>query len=194
MTPPLTLFTLGHSNLSQEALLQVIRNHDLAVIIDVRSAPYSRYVPHFNKQALEVFLKEKGVDYRFAGDFLGGHPKDPTVYKTEAIPDPENTQREKYLKLVDYIAVMKTEPYQRGISRLLAIIRSTAPRGVAVMCSEANPLDCHRHHLIARSLLDPIVKVTEDSLQVQHILKEGNIQHVDANSFSQSNPYQPRLI
>ncbi len=190
-----TLYTIGHSNLSKEDFLAHLRQHNITVLVDVRSAPVSRFVPHFNKKALEAYLKENGIDYRYAGEYLGGRPKDESVYKNETVPDVD-TKREQFLKLVDYEAIMKTEWYQKGIRRLLDIITETQNGGVAIMCSEGNPLDCHRHHLIARSLLDPAVKIIDKNLKVQHIIKDGNIEIVDASAFSANTPtpHQPRLF
>ena len=86
----------------------------------------------------------------------------------------------------------------KGIHRLLDIVAETQAKGehVAIMCSEGNPLDCHRHHLITRSLLDPAVKITAANLKVQHIVKEGMLEAVDASSFEAQNqiPRQPRLF
>jgi len=189
-----TLYTIGHSNLSAADFLAILKQHKITVLVDIRSAPYSRYVPHFNKAELETFLKSNGLDYRYAGEYLGGQPKDENLYKSQEVPE-AGTTRTKFLKLVDYEAVMKTEPYQRGIRRLLAIVaESGAERAVAIMCSEGNPLDCHRHHLIARSLLDPKLKVTDQIIKVQHIVKDGNIETVDASAFEINTPYQPRLF
>lgn len=193
----LTLYTIGHSNLSKEEFLAYLRLHNIKVLVDVRSSPFSRYVPHFNKNILEAYLKENQFDYRYAGEFLGGQPKDETVYKHQVVPN-DDTSREKFLKLVDYEAVMQQEWYQRGIQRLLQIIAEAqeANTHVVIMCSEGNPLDCHRHHLITRSLIDSSVKIVEINVKVQHIIKDGKIEIVDENVFNakKEEPRQPRLF
>ena len=193
----LTLYTIGHSSLTAADFLALLRQHNITVLVDVRSAPYSRFVPHFNKSTLEAFLKENAVDYRYAGEYLGGRPKDDAVYKSQAIPD-DDTAREKFLKLVDYEAVMKTESYQKGIRRLMDIMAETRASGgnVAIMCSEGDPLNCHRHHLIARSLLDPAVKIIDTDLNICHIVRDGTLEHLDASVFEANRPslHQPRLF
>ncbi len=193
----LTLYTIGHSNLAPDDFLAALRQHNIMVLVDVRSAPYSRYVPHFSKDKLEAYLKANGVDYRFAGEFLGGQPKDETVYKHQVVPD-EDTKREKFLKLVDYEAIMQRDWYRRGIQRLLEIVAEavSTQTQVAIMCSEGNPLECHRHHLITRSLIDPPVKVTDQEVKVVHIVKDGNIEIVDMAAFAVHNqtPNQLRLF
>ncbi len=191
---PLTLFTIGHGNLSADDFLQLLQQHHITVLVDVRSAPYSRYVPHFNKRELEAFLKERGVDYRFAGEYLGGRPTHPELYKQSQLPD-EDTERAKFLKLVDYEAVMQRDWYLKGIHRLLDIVREEAAKGgsVAIMCSESNPEECHRHHLITRSLIDPRVKVVDTQVQIKHLLKHGTAQTVDPAVFERSAPSAQQL-
>jgi uncharacterized protein (DUF488 family) len=193
----LTLYTIGHSNLSAEDFLAYLRHSGITVLLGVRSAPYSRYVPHFNKSNLQPFLEANQVDYRYAGEFLGGQPKDETVYKNEEVPD-ENTNRTRFLKLVQYREVMHRDWYQKGIRRLLDIVRETGAKGgaVAIMCSEGNPLECHRHHLIARSLLDPAVRITDENIKILHIIKDGNIEAVEPSAFDAKKdmPHQPRLF
>lgn len=191
----LTLYTIGHSNLSAEDFLKLLNKYNILVLVDVRSAPYSRFVPHFGKVELEAFLKSHSIDYRFAGEYLGGQPKQADVYKDGQIPD-ENTERPEFLGLVQYEEVMKRGWYQKGIQRLLQIVRETADSGgnVAIMCSEGNPRECHRHHLIARSLVDPTVRITDESVKVQHIIKDGNIQLVTEKDFILNNIKQPNLF
>ncbi|MBZ0304888.1 MAG: DUF488 domain-containing protein, partial [Anaerolineae bacterium] len=133
-----TLYTIGHSNISQEAFLGLLYQHHISLLVDIRSAPYSRYVPHFNKQQLERFLETNQIGYRYAGQYLGGRPTVPEVYKTHAVPS-EDTNREDFLKLVDYTAVMNLEDYRRGIYRLLQLVREEAEKNgyVVIMCSES---------------------------------------------------------
>jgi len=193
----LTLYTIGHSNLSAADFIGYLRQHEITVLVDVRSAPYSRYVPHFNKDTLQTFLEANQVDYRYAGEFLGGQPKDETVYKNQEAPD-EATKRPQFLKLVQYLDVMKRDWYQKGINRLLDIVRETEVQGgaVAIMCSEGNPLECHRHHLIARSLLDPAVRIIDENVKIRHIVKDGNVEELDPSTFAAKSdpPHQPRLF
>ncbi len=190
----LTLYTVGHSDLPIEAFHALLMRHNVQVLLDVRSAPYSKFVSHFNKALLEAYLIANGVEYRYAGQFLGGRPPDPTVYKGEQLPDPD-LAREKYLNVVQYDEIMKRDWYQRGIARLIDIVREQAARGafVAVMCSEGDPRECHRHHLIARSLIDPTVRVTDSALQIVHLLKDGESEVVDPTEFVEL-PKQMRLL
>jgi uncharacterized protein (DUF488 family) len=183
---PLVLYTIGHSNLEAEQFLTLLRQHDVTVLVDVRSRPISKYVPHFNKDILAAFLTRNGVEYRFAGKYLGGQPDDPAVYKDKKVPAPE-TRHEEYLRRVDYDLVIPSDWYHKGIARLLEIIRET-PDNVAIMCSEGNPRTCHRHRLIARSLIDPFDRITDVWIQVIHILQDSSPELVHPSEFGQKQP------
>lgn len=147
-----TVYTIGHSNHREAQFLALLRQHAIELLVDVRSAPYSRFAPHFNRDNLRLLLREAGIQYAFAGEKLGGRPNDPTCYLHGVIPEPGAN----YRKEVDYVAVEQRSWYQEGIERLLEL--ATRQR-VVVMCSEENPDDCHRHHLIARTLLNRGISV-----------------------------------
>jgi uncharacterized protein (DUF488 family) len=149
------LYTIGHSNHSLDQFIRLLEENSIMTLVDVRSAPYSRYSPHFNKESLEAALRERDIQYAYAGKFLGGRPTDPGCYKSRTLP----TERADYLHEVDYPEVMKRDWFRKGIDRLLELADEQT---AAIMCSEENPAQCHRHHLIAKYLManHPEVKVT----------------------------------
>lgn len=159
---PQVIYTVGHSNLSIEQFLRLLAQHRIEVVIDVRSAPYSRYTPHFNHDALAATLAQEGIEHRYAGEYLGGRPKDPTCYKNGQVPD----GKADYLKLVDYAVVAQRPWYRKGLARLLEI---AVAKNTALLCSEEDPHQCHRHHLIAQTLL-------EQGISVQHIRGDGRLE------------------
>lgn len=145
------IYTIGHGNRSFEQFIALLEQYRIAFVVDVRSQPYSRFSPHFSKQALERSLKEHGTRYVFMGDALGGRPQDSDCY--------DSTGR------VDY-AVLRTKPfYLAGIERLRTAWQKQLH--VAVMCSELKPEQCHRSKLIADTLL-------EQGIAVVHIDENGN--------------------
>lgn len=184
MTDLPLLYTIGHSDRTLEVLVDDLRRCGVRMLVDVRSAPYSRYVPQFNRELIEPFLRDHGLEYRYAGETLGGRPKDESVYRDGALPA-EDHARSDYLDIVQYDAIMAREWYQRGITRLLQLMSQQAAQNeyVAVMCSEGNPRECHRHHLIARSLIDPAVRIIGTSLDVAHILRDGSIERLHPLDF-----------
>ena len=76
------IYTIGYGSRSIEQFIEVLQQHEIAYLIDVRSFPYSRYKPEFSKEALEVKLQQHRIRYVFMGDTLGGHPDDETCYLT----------------------------------------------------------------------------------------------------------------
>jgi uncharacterized protein (DUF488 family) len=145
-----TVYTIGHSDHTIEAFIDLLRQHDIVLLIDVRSQPYSRWAVQFNRELLEHELREAGFRYEFWGDALGGRPADPSLYE----PDGEHP---------DYRKMEQIPAYQAGIDALLALARE---QRIAVMCSEGDYHHCHRHLLIGQTLL-------ERGARVLHIQPDG---------------------
>jgi uncharacterized protein (DUF488 family) len=144
------LYTLGHSNHPIERFLALLQRHGVEVVADVRSRPYSRFVPHFGKERLARILGEEGLGYLFLGQELGGKP---------VRDDPPQAR-------LDYQARIEEPSFREGIETLLD---TAADRPTALMCRERDPLDCHRLHLICR-YLRPI------ALDIRHILPDGEVE------------------
>ena len=142
------IYTIGHSNHTIERFVEMLIDNSIKALVDVRSAPYSQYTPHFNKAPLEKSLEAHGIAYAFAGEYLGGRPKDPTCYRGGVVPSGDI--KGNYLQAVDYEEVAKRDWYQRGIARLIEIAQE---QRTAIMCSEEDPAHCHRQHLIANTLI-----------------------------------------
>ena len=141
--PSPILYTIGHSDHTTAAFVDLLRRHGITLVVDVRSQPYSRWAPQFNRETLARDLDDAGIAYQFMGDALGGRPADPTLYD----PDQERP---------DYQRVEQTPAYQAGIDRLLNLAETER---VAVMCSEGDHRRCHRHLLITQTLLGRGVRV-----------------------------------
>ena len=150
------LFTIGHSNHTEEKFLGLFREHDIDVLVDVRSQPLSRYNPQFNSNNLEMTLTAAGVRYIFMGDQLGGRPDG------EEFCDGEG--------YVLYNRVAEAPFFLKGIERLEEV--NLCQRRVAIMCSEEDPAVCHRHLLVARVMAD-------HGVHVQHIRGDGKVQSED---------------
>lgn len=161
MSQDIDIYTIGHSNHTLERFIELLIDNGIRTLVDVRSAPYSQYTPHFNKAALEKALVAQGISYVFAGEYLGGRPKDPTCYRGGVMPSGD--VKGNYLQAVDYSEVGKRPWYQRGIARLIEIAQE---QRTAIMCSEEDPAHCHRQHLIANTLI-------EMGVAVKHIRASG---------------------
>ncbi len=125
-----TCFTIGHSNHTQEAFLGLLRRHRIRWVVDIRSVPYSKYVPHFNKPDFERFLREDSIKYIYLGGILGG--------KSFFRPSPDTAGENPRIKA--------------GIDRLVEIIRREEV--AVIVCAEYDPARCHRGKYIAGLLKD----------------------------------------
>ena len=146
-----TILTVGHSNHTLEEFLALLQQHGVTALADVRSAPYSRFAPQFNRDTLERSLSAIGIRYVYLGRELGARSDDPACY--------ENGR-------VQYERLAQTDAFHRGIER---IVRGASEYRIALMCAEKDPLNCHRCILVARAL-DGI------GVEVQHILPEGHLE------------------
>ena len=148
----LSVYTVGHSDHQIEDLFRLLENHHIQAVADVRSSPYSQYVPHFNKDALEQALKEHGFMYVFLGHLVGGRPEGDEFYEEE--------DHVRYDKLAG------SPEFKQGIER---IVEGISKYRVALLCGEENPTDCHRRLLIGRVL-------AAKGVAVNHIRRNSSVQ------------------
>jgi uncharacterized protein (DUF488 family) len=149
--PRYNLFTIGHSNISSERFIAMLRDAEVNAIADVRSVPNSRWCPWFSAKALAESLPRAGITYATMGDTLGGRPRDARLFRDG---------------VVDYEAMAVQPEFVVSLDRLT---EDTARSRICLMCSEREPLECHRCLLVARSL-------AERGLAVGHILHDGTIE------------------
>jgi uncharacterized protein (DUF488 family) len=149
----MTLYTIGHSDHSISDFVKLLRQYGVVLVVDVRSQPYSRWMHQFNRELLARDLRDAQIDYCFMGDRLGGRPDDPALY------DPGQERP-------DYDRLEQTPQYQAGLETLLELAQ-TSP--LAVMCSEGDYRACHRHLLIAQSVLgrgEQVIHIQPDGTSV----------------------------
>lgn len=148
--------TVGHSTHDGETFVGLLRKHRVTAVADVRSTPFSRFTPHFNQRSLEHGLLRWGIKYVFLGKELGARSADVGCYVDGK---------------VQYARLAATKEFTNGIERLL---RGSSSERIAIMCSEGEPLDCHRTILVSRVLV-------EGGAMVDHIHSNGSIEsHADA--------------
>ena len=150
-SPPTAVYTVGHSSYPIEVFLGLLSRHGITVIADVRSQPYSRRHPQFNREPLAETLCGAGIACLFLGRELGARSNDPACYVGDQ---------------VQYGLLAKTESFQRGLARVQETARS---QRLALLCAEREPLECHRTILVARH-------VVARGLEVLHILADGGIE------------------
>ena len=140
-----TTFTIGHSSHDWPTFQQLLDRVEIGVVVDVRSNPVSR-LPHFNRTELKERLNAAGVGYVFLGLELGGRPRNGS--------------------LPDYEQMAASPLFAEGIVRVEEMAARTRP---ALMCSEHEPLTCHRCLLVGRRLV-------ERGNDVAHILRDATIE------------------
>jgi uncharacterized protein (DUF488 family) len=129
-----TLYTVGHSNHALEKFVGLLTANAITAVADVRSRPFSRRHPQFNKDRLAAELAQRGIGYVFLGRELGARSEDPACYEDGK---------------VQYSRLAATASFKSGIERVLA---GAAKFRIALMCAEKEPLDCHRTLLVSRAL------------------------------------------
>jgi uncharacterized protein (DUF488 family) len=151
MTSPHAVWTVGHSNHDFETFGTLLASQEIEFLVDVRSFPYSRFAPQFNREELEASLPPRGIRYLFFGDDLGGRPSSAAHYDVDghALYGP-----------------MSEEPgFRAAIKRVLD---GASSHRLALLCSEAQPHDCHRRLLVGRVL-------THNGTELRHILPDGAV-------------------
>jgi len=151
----LRLFSIGHSNHPAEGFSGLLKKHDIDVLVDVRSYPYSRYAPQFDTSGLKALLAKAGVKYLYLGRELGGRPEGDDYYDAQGH--------------VLYARLATSSLFLEGIDRLQ---KGAQTYRVAVMCAEEDPLNCHRRLLIGRVL-------KERGVALDHIRGDGRLQTED---------------
>ena len=146
-----TLYTIGHSNHEIAKFLDLLSQHEITALVDVRSQPYSRFAPHFSKRPLISSLKKQGIEYVFLGKELGARSDNPSCYDHGK---------------VQYDRLAEEPSFKAGLDRLLQGMKKYR---IEVMCAEKEPTDCHRALLVAR-------KIFESGIFVQHIHADGHLE------------------
>lgn len=150
-----TVYTVGHSTHPVERFVELLRRHEVTAVADVRSQPYSRFNPQFNREALHASLKDIGIAYVFLGKELGARSNDETCYHNGK---------------VQYDRLAQTSLFREGLDR---VEQGLLKYRVALMCAEKDPLTCHRSILVCRHLIDR-------DIDVSHILEDARLERHEA--------------
>lgn len=145
------IHTIGHSNHPAERFIALLRQHEVGALADVRSTPFSRFNPQFNRERLAASLRDAGIQYIFLGQELGARPREREFYEGDR---------------VSYAKLAQSERFRQGLERVVAESRE---HRVALMCAERDPSQCHRALLISPELERAGTPVT-------HILPDGSLE------------------
>jgi uncharacterized protein (DUF488 family) len=149
--PLRSLLTIGHSDHAAGVFIDLLRQHGVTALTDVRSSPYSRRYPQFNREALSADVERAGIRYVFLGAELGARRSEPECYE-------DGKAR--------YPLIARSPLFSQGLER----VRQGAEKyRVALMCAEKDPLTCHRAILVCRYLRDSMAPI-------QHIREDGRLE------------------
>lgn len=146
------IFTIGHSNQPLEIFFNHLKQHRIQILVDIRSRPYSKYARQFDASRLKASAIDAGIRYIYFGKELGGQPEDAEYY--------DDSGRVLYWRIAESGAFIK------GISRLENGLQKCR---IALMCSEEDPINCHRHLLIGRFF-------KQKGIDIRHIRADGRVQ------------------
>lgn len=156
-----TVYTIGHStNTIEDFIANLNRVNDgNTFLVDVRSVPYSAHTPQFNKDLLKQFLKKTGIRYVHMGDEFGARRSEAEAYNDK--------------NQVDFNKTEQLAMFQKGLQRVKKALSLSC--NLIFMCSERNPLECHRFGLIARAL-------SKQGILVNHIIGNKIISQAEAEN------------
>jgi uncharacterized protein (DUF488 family) len=127
-----TVHTIGHSTRTLQELIDALQAHNIGVLVDIRSFPMSRRLPHFNRESLERELPAAGIEYVWMKE-LGG--------RRNKIRDDSPHLALRSASFRNYADYTLTPEFQKAIADLLEL-PERAP--TAIMCAERVWFRCHR--------------------------------------------------
>lgn len=142
------LYTIGHSTIPQTHFLELLQQYQVQYVLDVRSTPYSKYAIQYNREEVEAFLKKNNIKYFHMGKFFGARQENPKYYHPEG-----------YL---DFELFRESDVFKAGVEN---VIKGLKNNNIALMCTEKDPIDCHRAIMVARGF-------ELEGIDVKHILHD----------------------
>lgn len=181
-----TIYTIGYSGFTIGDFLSVLGEHGISALVDVRSIPYSRNHPEYNRDMLEPVLKQAGFHYRNYAYEFGAR----------------QTDQQYYLKgYLDFELFADSQPFVQGIEKLCRSMK--AGYTFVLMCAEIEPINCHRAILVSRAFSDrrvPVIHllphgrtITQEDLEHQ-LVDRYFPDHDQCSLFSQAQSYQSMVM
>ena len=150
------LYTIGHSQHDIDYFISMLKKYGINHVLDVRSTPYSQFASNYNRENIKAVLEMEDIKYTFMGDFFGARPVDRALYFSDGYLDFDKTR--------------KSSKFQRGMYNVIKGIHDG--NYIALMCTEKDPIECHRAIMVSRTFY-------EYGIDVEHILEDGSLQSHD---------------
>jgi hypothetical protein len=146
------LYTIGCSIHTIESFIDILKKHEVNVVIDVRSTPYSKHTAQFNKENLQRVTSHNRIYYSSFSKEFGARRKENCVYTNDTVSFDKVKQLPIFINGVERIRKGLQEGYR-----------------IALMCTEKEPADCHRFSLVAKGISERI------GVYANHILYDGTL-------------------
>jgi len=164
-SPPVVL-TVGHSNIQLADCLSLLAGAKVEALADVRSDPGRVYREHFASGLLRAALDRAGIAYVFLGDGLGGRPRRAEHQDGDGLGGrPRRAEHQDADGHARYDLMAQQPAFRAALDRVIAGARA---RRLALMCSEENPIECHRRLLVGRALMDR-------GVDLRHLRADGSV-------------------
>lgn len=164
------IYTIGHSTHHADYFLELLREYAVNCIIDVRSVAASSYNPQYNEEPFKNFLKNNKIIYMHFAEEFGARQTDPNLLDDEG--------------KLDFDKVRKSWFFKSGLERVWQGVEKGYV--MALMCSESEPLDCHRFSMVS-------VGLQTDGFEVKHILKDKSVKTNKELETELMNKYEKKL-
>lgn len=148
------LYTIGHSQHKTDYFISLLKKYNINYVLDVRSTPYSKFADQFNKERIRGLLTKEEIHYSFFGKYFGARQEDISLYNDEG-----------YL---DFDRVRSSSNFKVGYDNV--IVGLEKENNIALMCTEKDPIDCHRTIMVSRAF-------DLAGIEVNHILCDGTLQN-----------------
>ena len=146
------IFTIGSSIHAIDEFIALLNKYKINAVADVRSVPYSKYTPQYNREKLNNVLKENQINYLDFNKEFGARRKEPEAYTNG---------------IVDFKKVVNLPEFLCGIERISEGI--SKGYNIALLCAEKNPINCHRFFLVSKALVEKL------GIKIDHILYDGSV-------------------
>ncbi len=147
------VYTIGYAGITLDKFLEVMRELNVSTLIDVRSLPKSKYFYKFNDNNLKEMLAKINVDYENWKNEFGARQENLDFYQNDVL---------------DYEIFAQSKQFENGIEKIKKIVKEN--KTICLMCSEIDPINCHRAVLCGRN-------IARQSIEVKHIIakRDGSI-------------------